>query len=331
MIGGTIDIPKVGQVPKVAAYGIGAVAAGYVGWRWWQSRNSAASSAAPTDPGFEDPGTLPGVNGAVPSDGSFGGTTGGTGDAGTGQITTNSAWSNDALAKLTATGSYDAGLVAAALGNYLGGQPLSSDQQSIVRAAIAVSGYPPVGSFSIISGGDTGLTVAPSGLSAVNVTTSNAQIQFTGVPGATGYQAYRNGVAAESAGSSPITMAGLAQNTSYTVHVVAKTAAGKASPDSPSITFKTAISSVGAPTGLRVASTPPSTPTQVNLTWNPVANAKGYQILVNGAQNGNTVTYNGGAARYLKAGTKYTIAVRAVNQNNVPGPQASISVTTKKK
>lgn len=327
-LGGTIDIPKIGPVPKVAVVGVGALAAGYVGYRWWQSRSASSAAATDTtDPGFDDTGTLPAVAGAVSADGSYGGTTGGTGDAGTSQITTNAAWTQYALAQLSATGSYDAGAVAAALGNYLGSQPLSTDQQTIVRAAIAVAGYPPVGTFGIISGGDTGLSIAPSGVSATGVTSSTASITFTGVNGAASYEAYVNGVPKASAASSPISLTGLSQNTSYTVHVVAQTTSGQKSPDSPSVTFKTTVAAVGAPGGLKVTT---AYTTALNLSWSAVPNAKGYQILVNGAQNGNTVTYNSGSARSLKPGKTYTIGVRAVGANNDAGPVSTIKATTKK-
>lgn len=329
MTAGTIDVPKVGPVNKAAVYGVGGAAALYVGWRWWKARQATASAAAAaaqsTDGSFADAGTLPSVSGAVPADGSFGGTTGGTGSDTTGQILTNSQWSNDALAKLTSTGSYDAGAVAAALGAYLTSQPLTSDQQAIVRAAIGVSGYPPVGTFSIIPGGDTGLSVAPSGLSATNVSTSSASIGFTGVPGATSYQVVVNGVPGATGASSPIPVTGLAQNTPYTVHVVAKTASGKTSPDSPSITFHTQVGPAGAVSGLKVTDRSNST---ITLAWNPVPNAKGYRLFVNGHQNGNSVVYTAGAVRYLKANTSYTVGVQALNENNAPGPMATIKAST---
>lgn len=324
-LGGTIDIPKLGSVPKPAAIAVGAAAVGFIGWRWWKARNAPPADQTATDPGFEDPGALPTVPGAS---GVYGGTTGGTGSDQSGAILTNAQWSNDVLAKLTGTGAYEAGDVADALGAYLAGRPLTSDQQRIVQAAIAVSGKPPVGDFTLIPGGDTGLMVAPSGLSATGVTTTTASITFTGVPGAAGYTAVVNGVDKASASSSPIALTGLTQNTAYTVHVVAKTAAGKASPDSPSVTFKTLVAGVGAPTGLHVPQG--TTQTLIPLSWNPVAGAKGYQILVNGKQNGNTVTFNGGAARYLKKGTRYTLGVRAINANNTPGPTATITASTKK-
>lgn len=57
--------------------------------------------------------------------------------------TTNAAWAQAAENYLTNTGGYDAGTVAAALGIYIAGSTLSTDQQSVVEAAIAFQGYPP--------------------------------------------------------------------------------------------------------------------------------------------------------------------------------------------
>lgn len=332
-LSGSITLPGVGDVPKIGLIGVGAAAVGFIGWKYWQARNGTGADVADaTDPGMEDPGTLPGVSGAVDPNNQYGSNTGDSGSDATGQILTNSQWSNDALAKLTQTGSYDAGAVAAALGNYLGSQPLSSDQQSIVRAAIAVSGYPPVGSFSIISGGNTDLTVAPTGLQASSVSTTAATVSFTAVPGATEYRIFRSGITAPvgASSSSPIVVSGLTPGTSYTVHVTAYTASGKASPASSPLSFKTAAQSLTAPAGLHSVRANTGT-TTIAMAWNPVTGAKGYQILVNGHQNGNTVTYNSGVAHGLKKGTTYTVGVRAIGNTNNPGPTATISTSTKAK
>lgn len=63
--------------------------------------------------------------------------------------TSNSAWTQAATAGLTDIG-YTGTDVATALGLYLTGMPLTTDQAAIVQAAIAEYGPPPVGSFQII-------------------------------------------------------------------------------------------------------------------------------------------------------------------------------------
>lgn len=61
----------------------------------------------------------------------------------TGAITTNAQWSQEALTTLTSQG-YTGTQVLAALGLYLTGGALPSSDVSIVQAAIAAEGYPPV-------------------------------------------------------------------------------------------------------------------------------------------------------------------------------------------
>src|SRR5262249_7358264 len=61
--------------------------------------------------------------------------------------TTNAQWSAAALGQLTSQG-FDGTAVLAALGLYLVGGNLSAAQADIVRAAIAIEGYPPTASAS---------------------------------------------------------------------------------------------------------------------------------------------------------------------------------------
>lgn len=67
------------------------------------------------------------------------------------QATTNAQWTQAALSALTAQG-YNGTTVLAALGLFLTGGHLTADQESIVRAAVAVEGYPPQGPNTINSG-----------------------------------------------------------------------------------------------------------------------------------------------------------------------------------
>lgn len=68
----------------------------------------------------------------------------------------------------------------------------------------------------------------------------------------------------------------------------------------------------------------------VSLQWNPVSGAIGYKVYSSNKQVGNTVLYSNAYINLPKAGTKYTIEVRAVNQKNRVGHTAAITVTTKK-
>jgi hypothetical protein len=66
----------------------------------------------------------------------------------------NAQWSQAAQQGLTEIG-YNATDVAAALGDYLNGIPLSSDYVSIVQTALAEYGNPPAGSYSIVQSSGT--------------------------------------------------------------------------------------------------------------------------------------------------------------------------------
>jgi hypothetical protein len=63
--------------------------------------------------------------------------------------TSDSAWAQAATAGLADIG-YDGTAVAAALGAYLTGSPVTADQAKIINAAIAEYGKPPVGTYQII-------------------------------------------------------------------------------------------------------------------------------------------------------------------------------------
>ena len=110
--------------------------------------------------------------------------------------TSNSGWAQAATAGLTDIG-YSATDVAGALGDYLTGTPVTSDQAAIINAALAEYGNPPSGSFQIITqpSGNTSsastvavpdvvgesLTEAQSTLSAVGLVYSGTR----GVAGST--------------------------------------------------------------------------------------------------------------------------------------------------
>lgn len=95
----------------------------------------------------------------------------------------------------------------------------------------------------------------------------------------------------------------------------------------PTPTPKPAPLVMKAPTGLKVTG---KTRTSISLDWQPVSGAKGYRILVNGKQNGSSVLYSQGTARYLKPGTTYTLSVLGIFPGDKLGPAASIKAITNK-
>lgn len=82
----------------------------------------------------------------------------------------NAAWAQAAEAGLTDLG-YSSTDIAAALGRYLGNLSETSDQATIVQAAIAEYGPPPVGSYQIIMASST--TTAGSGSTSTGTTTGS--------------------------------------------------------------------------------------------------------------------------------------------------------------
>ena len=340
-IKGQVDVPVVGSVDKRVLIGIGGVAAVFVGWRWYSSRNAAAydPAAAAVDPGMEDPGVLPSVSGAVSGSNSYGlpdgsTTTGGGGTDSYGFTgTTNTQWTQYAANQLSQAGdTWSYGTVVTALGAFIANKPLTTAQQQIVQAAIAVAGYPPEGSHVVIPGGDATITVAPTGVKVTATTNTTATLSWNAVAGASGYRIYRSGVSqvvgvANGTGGE---VGGLEPNTSYSFQVAAFTGSGQIGPKSSSATGKTKAVSLKAPTGVKVSSV---AATAATVSWTKVPGATSYRIYVNGNVRGaadgglNTNRITG-----LSKKTKYQVRVAADTTNQPPGPLSStVTFTTKSK
>ena len=161
----TVHVPGLGNVPRSGLIiGIIAGVGGGV-YIWWRHKNQAASAAPAaasafgygygygyggygySNPAFNDPY----ITGAYGYGGMYGygiGVGYGAGvpnppSAPSQVASTNAAWAQAAESYLSNTGGYDPGTVAGALGIYLSGGTPTTDQQSIIDAAIAFEGYPP--------------------------------------------------------------------------------------------------------------------------------------------------------------------------------------------
>lgn len=157
VLSGTVTIPKVGPVKKVYAYGAGGLIAAYVGWRYWAARGTSSPAAVDTE---LDTGS---VTDAPPGAGSASGNVQYAGSSDTtgtdGLVLTNDQWANKAAGLLVFAG-WDSQVILATLGKYLARQPLSDTEATLVRAALAVTGSPPVGTFVIVH--QTGDAISPS-------------------------------------------------------------------------------------------------------------------------------------------------------------------------
>jgi hypothetical protein len=134
-----------------------------------------------------------------PSQPYYSGSGGGNYTGGSGQaFTSNAQWSQAAETYMLAADSgADANAIGNALGKYLTGSPVTSDQVSLIQTAIAFEGYPPVTGPtgfppSINTSGATSgnPTTAPGAISQVNLISWTGQTAFfrwTPATGATSY------------------------------------------------------------------------------------------------------------------------------------------------
>lgn len=335
-LGGTVTLPGVGPVKKKMVIGVGSAAAAFVLWRYWQARKASATDtqdATAQDPGMTDGGTLPSVAGAVSPTNSYGlpdGSQGSTDSYGfTG--TTNSQWSQYAANQLSAASDkWSYGDIAEALGAFINNRPLTSTQQSIVQAAIALAGPPPEGTHPIIPGGDTAITVAPKNLRKWDAATpTQIGMQWDPVAGAVHYRIFRSGLG-EPVGDSADTKfhaQGLTPNTSYGFQVAAVTASNQVGPKSGTFTSRTAAVSLAKPSGVRVSSV---TKTSAVVSCSPVNGATGYLWYINGVAHGHS-----DGPRYtvtsLRPGTAYKLSAAADTSTQGPGPQSGqVTFRTKK-
>lgn len=327
-----VDIPKVGPVNKKVLIVTGVGVAGFLVWRYYRASSEVTSADETTaeDAGYEDGGTIPAVEGATDWYGSGSSSTGDTTSSTSQALLTNAQWSQYARDQLLAADVASGSDISAALGNYLAGKPLTAGQQTIVQAAIAYAGYPPVGTHVVVPGGDTDITVAPSGLKVIGTSPNSVTLSWVAVAGAESYDVYRSGAASNAVRSSATsaTISGLNSNTSYTFQVAAVSGAGKAGPKSSSVSGKTSAVTLTKPATPSVSSI---TATTAKVSTGKVSGATGYRWYVNGRLNGATDA-PAHAISGLKKSTKYTVSVRADTPTQGPGPEsAKRSFTTKSK
>lgn len=161
-----VTVPGVGPVKKPMLVGVVAVGAGVVGYAWWQKGRQASTAAVAPNPDLiGDVDRTPVVG---DSTGSWDTTTGNA------TIDTNGEWTQAATEYLVNLGGYEAGAVSAALGKFLGHQPLTEAEVQIVLAAKGAFGDPPIGGpWPVTTGlpapGGSGSTTAPAAVTGLRV------------------------------------------------------------------------------------------------------------------------------------------------------------------
>lgn len=326
-----VDVPKIGKVDKKVIVPIGVAAVAFIGYRYWKARQDVGDGE-PVDPGYEDlqgglgPGqTRPNGDYGLPDDNEdSGNSTGGF------RGTSNSQWSEYVTDRLQQDDRWSYSTISIALGNFLSDKPLSSEQQDIVRAAIGIAGNPPVGYHTIIPGGNTSISVAPSGVAGSATGADKGRVSFVGVSGAVSYNVYVNGSVRGTGTASPIDVTGLTPNTSYSVQVAAVSASGGVGPKSSSVTLKTQGTTLSKPSQPKISSDAGGG--RVTFTTSSVPYATTYQWFLNGKIFNSTsspaVTHTS-----LKPKARYSpgVSVRALGPaGTAPGPMSiTKSFTTK--
>lgn len=237
MSDGSVEIPKVGKLPKNVLIPLVIGLTGFVGWRYWQARKSASDAAASTitdgEFGAVDS-SIPGVAGAVSPTNSYGDSGNpATGDPGNDptRFTNNAQWTDYVVGKLQQSDTWTYTDIVTAIGQGLAGKPTTDAQQGILRSALAVGGQPPSGAITIVSGGNTAITIAPVA-SLVTSRPDHLTFQWGPVAGADHYVITRTDGAQYQVTGISYTVTGLNAGTSYSFTIAAANAAGTPGPTS---------------------------------------------------------------------------------------------------
>ncbi len=124
---------------------LGAGALGIVAYAWYKNRQSTPSTS-PSAVDYTGAGQVPSQDQFIPPYQQFG-TSGGV-DLSQLPPMDNPAWAQRVQALLVDIG-YDPGMVANTVGKYLNRQTLTGPEQALIQAALAYTGPPPFGQFSI--------------------------------------------------------------------------------------------------------------------------------------------------------------------------------------
>ena len=311
-----VNVPKIGKVKKVYVWGAIGVVGAYVAWRWY---SAGAAGSGETEDATADVGDGVATGGAGAAGGSgnvqYAGSTTDT-DA----IDTNAEWTQKAVELLSNAG-YNATTVYAALGDYLSGAPLTATEQTIVRAALAAVGAPPVGGPYVIREQVGEVTLkAPTGVRVTAVTSTSASLSWTKVEGASWYRVYRDGVTQNVGGTdtTTITVGGLEPNKEYRFRVRADTTTGKSGPYSAKVTAKTKSQSLAKPATPTVSQI---TRTSAHLSTRPVSGARSYLWYINGVAHGHSDNPSYRVSG-LRPNVTYSASVKADVPTQGPGPES---------
>jgi hypothetical protein len=336
----TVNVPMAGRVKKRYLMIPAGAALAFVAYRWYQSRQDAASADASTSDGtYSTPDLTDYGQSTTGGQTTVTGNTGNVVTDGTNGLATNADWTNKAIELLTNQG-YDGATVAAALGDFLAHLTLTKAEATIARAALAVAGQPPVGGpYSVkeeATTGGSGTLAAPGHLRAWDKTTdTQVGMQWDQVHGAAHYRIYRSDLGDEPIGDSLDTMfraQGLTPNHTYHFYVRAMSTTGKLGSKSSTLTAKTAGVKLTAPTGLHASAI---TRSSFRVSCSAVKGATYYRWQF-ADSSGNWRDSGASDQPYhdftgLNPNHSYRVRVQADTTNQTPGPlSAPVTVKTKK-
>ena len=180
---------------------------------------------------------------------------------------------------------------------------------------------------------DTEAPSDPTNVAASNVTDSSADITWdasTDNVAVTGYDVYVNGTLDGSTSSTSYSLSGLSPETSYSVGVKAKDAAGNESGEGTTSFTTGAFVDSQAPTEPTNLSSSNETTTSADITWTASTDnvgVTGYNVYVGGTLDGTTASTSYSLTG-LSPATTYSVAVEATDDAGNTSTQASIDVTT---
>ena len=189
---------------------------------------------------------------------------------------------------------------------------------------------------------DTISPSSPTGLSSSNITQTSATISWTASTdnvGVTGYDIYKNGIFVNSVTNTTTSLAGLNANTTYSITLKAKDAAGNISSASSALSVTTLSSIIIPPTDTQAPSAPTltllsKTDTTVIMQWTTSTDnvaVAGYHIYKNGTLISSTSTETSITASGLTPATSYSFTVKAFDTAttaNISSASNILSVTT---